>query len=265
VAVVVEPRRRPPPDAEQSMDGRRLRAREPLRERRLQVLRGVAEGNPQSRGGLPRGCRQRDLNIGICRHQRREERGHRGGLAGPRSTDEHRERVAARAVDRSALLGRAITEQRVDDGSNGPHRWQVDGGTAEQILGDSSLVDVVALGIQPRAVEHERRSEPRDEIARRNRCRPAVGRRPWERRDIDVVAGEIGDDRAGDGAQVDAHVPDAGCSSGKRRRQHDGRIVLTGEPGERGRDVRIGVRQHAGLAEGSQDRRSHAAAPCVRR
>ena len=222
----------------------------------------------EARRRLPGRSRERDQRRTPRRPsllaEQRDDPRHRRRLPGTRPPADDGE-----AADHRGRRGRPLThvgagrEQSLEPSREGRQIDVRSGGVAErdEVLGDPPLLVPVAIEVQPRALEPERRRRVaraaprlgRDERAGAHGLHPLLRRRPRQQAEIDRLLGLDGRGH-GDRRQVDEHMAEPGSADGEGRREDHRGIGLAGEPRDPLGDVHVRAREHADPVELEQRR-----------
>ncbi len=182
-------------------------------------------GLTQPRRRLAGRRRERDQRPRLLRGQLPDEPRDRRRLTGPRAAGDHSQALAA----------------------------------CTQVGGNLALLAPVAIEVQPRALQAQRRQR-----ARGHARDPLLGRRPRQGAEVD---GLLGLDARGlrDRREVDEHMPQPRGAHREREREHHELVVLPAQGADALGDVHVGGREHADLVERLQQtaraQRQHHAAP----
>ena len=266
-----------PAATEQAVHRCRLQPGQPGRHASVEIARrhttrGRGDNSlGEAPGGLARGRRQADPDIGRSGQLGGEEVGEGMRLAGPRPAHDDRQQTLRHHVRRDVLrVGDTVDDrgQQAVEHRCRHRRRHPSPSTAADGDGDGALVDPVALGIHPMSEQHEWSFvEHGDLVDRRHLAYrradaqrgqpPRQGRpRQWcrhdRRRDL-VAVGEVGrqlgGDEFGDRVEVDARVAVLRGPQGEGEGEHHeiGVGVRFEQFGHHRRGVHLGRSEHPGV------------------
>lgn len=218
-------------------------------------------------GRLTRGRGEADLEgrrsgrAGLFDEQR-EDRRHGGGLAGPRTSRDHREAAQDGRCCREALVvGILAREQPGQARSQQLQVHALHGRVAPnvQVGGDLALVAPVAVQIEAGADEPQRavaagRAPGCHKRARSQLADPAVMVGPRQALRIGRLV-SVNHDRLFDGGEVDANAAQPGGPDRERRSQQDPLVPIAEKRPQPSRHVNVGRGQHACVVEDTQEAR----------